>query len=202
MQRAKLWNKIIFAALFCAALASFFGCSQQKRYDVLTFFFDGVPNPGGVKGGPAPVAYVHKPYAENKCGSCHASDDIDMSISRAVDIAEIPPTVCLKCHQGVTTEYPVMHGPVVSVQCLLCHAPHDSTLPYLLTGTSPRLCGQCHTPENMVPVRPEHNDAKADCLSCHFGHGGPSHGLLRPKQPVAGAAGVSPMHVAEGRAGL
>ena len=126
---------------------------------------------------------------------------MDMSISQAVNISDISSSVCIKCHEKVLTAYPVMHGPVVSGECLMCHAPHDSTVAHLLKGAAPRVCTQCHTPENMVPVRPEHKDEKADCLTCHFGHGGPSRGLIRPKGPVAGAAtqpAVSPVQVAEG----
>src|SRR5437868_12147121 len=76
---------LIAAALLCL-LALFVGCSTEKRYKVLSFFFDGVPNPhapaASAQGeldsqqpGAAvrPIAYIHKPYGENKCNECHGT---------------------------------------------------------------------------------------------------------------------------------
>src|SRR3954463_6769787 len=73
------------ASLLCL-LALFAGCSTEKRYKVLSFFFDGVPNPNAPAAGTGdefaaeradgavrPVAYVHKPYAQNKCNECHGN---------------------------------------------------------------------------------------------------------------------------------
>ena len=53
MQRARLYYRVVLAAILCIALGSFWGCSPQKRYQVLSFFFDGVPAPGGARGGSA-----------------------------------------------------------------------------------------------------------------------------------------------------
>jgi predicted CXXCH cytochrome family protein len=180
MHRARLCNLAIFAAILCIALGSFLGCSQQKRYELLTFFFDGVPAPAGVDtGGAQLVSHLHKPYADGQCASCHGTDDMEMSIGRAVTIAEISSNVCLKCHEKVRASYPVMHGPVAAAECLICHAPHESPVAHVLRAPAPTLCAQCHTPENMQSDRPEHKDMSADCLGCHSGHGGATHGLLR-----------------------
>lgn len=184
MQRA-LSCLVVFAAILCIAIGGILGCSPQKRYEVLTFFFDGVPVPGGAQGVGANaqlVNYLHKPYAEGKCGSCHASDDVEMSITEPTRIGEMTSSICLKCHDKIPGEYPVMHGPVATAECMMCHSPHESGVPHLLKATAPRICIQCHTPELMTPRRSEHQDEKADCLKCHSGHGGPRHGLLRPLQ--------------------
>ena len=54
------------------------GCADpQKRYEVLSFFFDGVPDPTAPKkqssrlGGSGRRTVVHKPFADNLCNSCH-----------------------------------------------------------------------------------------------------------------------------------
>ena len=47
MQRA-LSGSILFTATLCIALGTFLGCSPEKKYKVLSFFFDGVPMPAGV----------------------------------------------------------------------------------------------------------------------------------------------------------
>src|SRR5689334_20334989 len=72
--------------LSCLAIACFWaGCTAQKKYQVLSFFFDGVPDPNaprGASGGRGPgeangtfqplVASTHKPFVEEKCDACHA----------------------------------------------------------------------------------------------------------------------------------
>ena len=180
MQRA-LSGSILFTATLCIALGTFLGCSPEKKYKVLSFFFDGVPMPAGVAGGPAAklVMHQHRPYADGTCGKCHPNDNVELSVTEASNIAEINASVCLRCHENKQTEYAVMHGPVAVGQCLLCHNPHESPIAGLLRAPAVKLCGQCHTPEMMVAGRAEHKDANADCLSCHVGHGGPKHGLLR-----------------------
>jgi predicted CXXCH cytochrome family protein len=201
---------IVFAAILSIAMVGVLGCSPQKHYQTLSFFFDGVPAPdaGGTHRTGAegqPIRYLHKPYADGKCGGCHASDNMEMSISRPVTMTPITSSVCLKCHGKMPSQYPVMHGPVAAAVCLMCHSPHESPVPHLLLSSAPRLCVQCHAPEMMVPARPEHKDEKADCLGCHFGHGGPAHGLLRPKAPAATQPAalpvMPPISVATGETG-
>lgn len=186
MRRARLLFQVVVPAILCIALGSFLGCSPETRYKTLSFFFDGVPVPKGVEGDADAKGKVcqHKPYLENKCGACHPRDTVEMDISRPMDIGDLSSNLCLRCHDKVRAQYAVMHGPVASTECLLCHVPHESTIAHLLRTEAPRLCVQCHVPEVMVPLRPEHQDPKADCLSCHVGHGGPKHGLLREKRPA------------------
>lgn len=182
MQRERLSYLGAFAAVLCIGVGAFLGCSPQKRYEVLTFFFDGVPTPGGMdvrdESG-ALVTHLHEPYAAGKCGECHGSDDLEMSIARPVNISDIPSTVCLKCHQQVPDEYRLMHGPVAAAECSFCHSAHESSIPHLLKGRAPSICAQCHSAETMTADRPEHKDLAADCLTCHVGHGSHSRGLLR-----------------------
>lgn len=209
MLKSRLWHTIAFAAIFCIALGTFLGCSQDRRYKVLSFFFDGVPAPGDARGGAHAgerTVYQHKPYADGKCGLCHGTDDIDMSIARPTNITQISSALCLRCHEKVRAEHVIMHGPVTATECLMCHNPHESGVAHLLKAPAPPICTQCHAPEMMLPLRPEHADQKADCLNCHFGHGGPAHGLLRPISPAstqpANAQVEPPQSVAEGRASL
>ena len=99
-----------------------FGCSVEKHYDLLSFFFDGVPNPNALPvtataGDPismrqSPTYVAHTPYVERQCDSCHRS---------RFDTSRVGAEVCLPCHEGVETEYRVMHGPVALGACLWCH---------------------------------------------------------------------------------
>ncbi|MGD0388924.1 MAG: cytochrome c3 family protein [Tepidisphaeraceae bacterium] len=168
------------------------GCSVRKNYKTLSFFFDGVPDPNapvkaslaplsaaaGPNGEPAPVKmYRHKPYAEGKCGECHAADKKHLVTVKA--------ELCVKCHAPAVNQYPVMHAPVAIGQCLWCHEPHESDSPRLLKTTAPTLCMQCHDPELLpADVKPHQMADQANCLACHVGHGGAKASLLLVDNPT------------------
>ena len=162
------------------------GCgTPQQRYHVLSFFFDGVPDPSAPKamsGGKVrsqlsgATIFVHRPYAENKCEECHAnSQDIFAGLKIRKD-------VCLKCHPLTATRYEKMHGPVASGQCLICHAAHQSSEEHLLKEGSPQICTQCHELGTLSAVTKEHTDAKSLCMKCHSGHGGNERYFLKAMQ--------------------
>ncbi len=177
--------------VLCAAVivSAVHGCSVEKNYALLSFFFDGVPNPNAMpvlaaSGDPAamrasPTYTVHPPYLENRCVECHG---------RAFSTSGVDSGVCLKCHEGVRDAYAYMHGPVAFGACLMCHVPHESAYPALLKSEPIEVCGQCHGPGMLDSERvPEHADGSASCLDCHFGHGGGARYMLR-ETPVAGGA--------------
>ena len=156
------------------------GCADpQKRYQVLSIFFDGVPDPSAPQKRAAKASsdgrrtVVHKPFADNLCNSCHQnSTDI---FARA----QVPQDVCLNCHGNVATQYAVMHGPVVNNACQMCHSPHSSGVPHLLKQPAPAVCTQCHEPDAMQTMhRRLPFDPKQGCIDCHSGHGGSDHKLL------------------------
>jgi predicted CXXCH cytochrome family protein len=169
------------------------GCSSDARYRTLSFFFDGVPDPHAPAGSAAargekdefapnaPIVkvYVHKPYADgladsSKCSVCHVGSSGGFENFTAVSA-----NVCLNCHKNKLTQYPVMHGPVVAVECTICHAAHESTIPGMLNYEAPKVCVQCHDRDLLGPKPPEHLLPDSKCLSCHVGHGGPKHKMLR-----------------------
>ena len=163
------------------------GCADpQKRYEVLSLFFDGVPDPNAPQKQAAKASstgrrtVVHKPFADNLCNSCHQnSTDI---FARA----QVPQDVCLNCHGNVPTQHAVMHGPVVNNACQMCHSPHSSAVPHLLKQPAPAVCTQCHEPDAMQAMHLRMPfDPKQSCIECHSGHGGADHKLLlATTQPV------------------
>ncbi|CAN5464541.1 hypothetical protein BH10PLA1_BH10PLA1_03230 [soil metagenome] len=177
------------AACVIGLMTVWIGCTAQRRYRVLSVFFDGVPDPNApklVRGGRGVngngdivvlVSHIHKPYADGNCEACHTGGTD--SVFRVSSGLAIDSSVCLKCHEKVLREFPVMHGPVTAVECLRCHTPHESNSDHLLATASPRVCVQCHTPELLGLKPAAHRDKTADCLTCHFAHGGPQHRLLR-----------------------
>src|SRR6185436_13604056 len=79
----------LVAVIYCAWVAILSGCKvTDQNYEALSFFFDGVPDPnappvpentgelGSITGGGGgkTVAFIHKPYAENKCDACHTGN--------------------------------------------------------------------------------------------------------------------------------
>jgi predicted CXXCH cytochrome family protein len=168
-----------WAAAGLFALAVFVGCSAKKNYKTLSFFFDGVPDPNAPQGFSSrrgsnlkPV-FIHKPYAEEKCDSCHLNtDDI---FARA----KVRENVCMECHAAVMTKFAVMHGPVGAGACLQCHSPHSSSVEHLLKVPAPGLCTRCHEPADLSTKVAQHTQPKIDCLSCHSGHGGNDRRFLK-----------------------
>ena len=187
------WRGPVLGAIAAVALIVAAGCAdQQRRYEVLSFFFDGVPDPTAPQkqsmkvssGGRRTV--VHKPYADNLCNSCH------LNTSDIFARAQVRQDVCLDCHSNVPTQYPVMHGPVVNNACQMCHSPHSSAVPHLLRQPAPAVCTQCHEPaavqlmHEQVPF-----DAKQSCIDCHSGHGGTDHKLLLSSPKATPAASTT-----------
>jgi predicted CXXCH cytochrome family protein len=195
LQIAWRWRKLLAVTSWLVLIIAWSGCSVKKNYEVLSFFFDGVPDPnapapgaagqksvGGVQlQSPTSVVSRHKPFVEQDCKSCHSGGG-DLAVNALTN------TPCMACHKETPTQHAVMHGPVASGACLWCHAPHEAALPRLLRARSPDLCVQCHERPLLTARVPQHADEKEDCMSCHVGHGGPNRHLLR--DDAARAAGL------------
>lgn len=84
-----------------ALVALWTGCSLEKNYQLLSFFFDGVPDPRLVATGSNAVRiaketggvyYIHEPYAQQQCNQCHGG------AFTGEMRADVDPRACLKCH--------------------------------------------------------------------------------------------------------
>jgi predicted CXXCH cytochrome family protein len=180
---AAAWLICILAAA-AATIVAQWGCSIDKHYKTLSFFFDGVPDPnapGRVSGGGAastdiqqsPTYSAHKPWKEERCEECHA---------RALKLGGRDSDVCLKCHAEKTTQHEFMHGPVAVGDCLWCHNPHNSAYAHLLKAPARQTCTQCHATSLLDSTRvPEHAQERS-CLDCHDGHGGNARFFLLPSR--------------------
>jgi len=152
---------------------------------LLTFFFDGVPDTDsttmlvteeessavdstGLEGEvlpSKPALWVHYPYAERECASCH--DELSLG-----SMTEPEPGLCYMCHEDLSTTYNYLHGPVAGGYCTSCHNPHSSENVKLLRITGDDLCFHCHREESV-----RRNEMHLDldgmvCTDCHNPHGG------------------------------
>ncbi len=166
------------------------GCNVQKNYDLLSFFFDGVPDPNatdaptGLAIRQSPTYSEHKPFAEESCLKCHPNPS-------EMQLTKNDSSICLQCHDDIVNQYPMMHGAVTGMACLWCHNPHLSPLPHLLRDNAPKLCLQCHELGVMQSPIPQHEDLQQDCLKCHNAHGGSDPAFLRD-QTLEEQTGSSP----------
>ena len=167
------------------------GCSVEKHYELLSFFFDGVPEPpppgtqrlaqgaGGSRLVAARTVSAHTAYLDRRCADCHGDQgNFGFTTSGFSDLGE---DACLRCHEQEAEPPAFLHGPVALGACLVCHDAHASSYPVLLVKPSPALCLECHEPELQgAPSTPDHEDLSRDCLECHYGHGSEQRYLLRP----------------------
>lgn len=150
------------------------GCAPGTRYQVLSFFFDGVPPPEGMgttaatsASGKAPlrppkaVISKHAPYAKKQCNGCHTPMTNTL-------IATVP-ELCFGCHKMGEKQKRYVHAPSLAGFCRLCHDPHLSRHPYLLLAEPREMCFYCHNPED-VAKNPAHADDQAPCTQCHNPH--------------------------------
>ncbi|MDF1548427.1 MAG: cytochrome c3 family protein [Bacteroidales bacterium] len=173
----------------------FVSCTTQKKYEVLSFFFDGVPNPQtadidlvadslSVKdsttllaksnGVAKPGFQIHSPYGKKECVSCHDQKSIGKTI-------DSQPQLCYKCHTDYKESSRVVHGPVGGGYCSNCHDPHKSQLEKLLKQPAEQLCLHCHDSTTIYTSKFHINSDKNTCIECHNPHGGenrfmPQHG--------------------------
>lgn len=175
----------VFAGALLAGSVLTAACSQQRRYELLSFFFDGVPEPGWTphegyapparqlpadtaaattRRPPRIVIHAHPPYRENRCGRCH-----NRETGQLVKTPE--DGLCMMCHAGLTRDARYVHGPVAVNACLFCHHHHGTPYRKVLREPPPALCLQCHDRDDLTSG--DHHDSIKDraCTECHDPHG-------------------------------
>jgi predicted CXXCH cytochrome family protein len=166
-------------------------CSVQDHYRVLTFFFDGVPNPNVskqsdntkiLKKDPDSTKviaeagrqdfFLHPPYLEKECDKCHNQE-------RMGSLKQSMPGLCTQCHTDLDMQYDFMHGPVDAGYCTQCHNPHKAKEKKLLIRTGKELCLYCHDAEGLYQSPFHDESSETNCIICHNPHGSDNHSLLK-----------------------
>ncbi len=195
-----MWNrwlrgKTVIGIVFVVGATA---CAPSLRHGVLTFFFDGVPEPGaepevgyparpGRALGPSEddlpaepevrrVVYSHPPYRENRCGSCHNKEDGQVHRSPEEGL-------CLTCHAELVRTPKFLHGPVAANACAFCHHHHASTYPKLLLDDPLTICFGCHEEDDLTTGAHHANRDTQPCLLCHDPHGGGERFFLKSGRP-------------------
>ena len=183
---------LVFGLAIPVLLSPLGGCAHGSGYRVARFLFDGVPVPpeqregqgpeeeGSRLPGPPPEparpqgqgvqpSFAHAPFARGDCASCH-----DAQASHR--LVQDSPGLCTRCHSGVLTGKKVVHVPA-EADCLICHVPHRSAVPKLLSGPVQEVCLACHDRGELEKVHGE----ILDCTSCHNPHESDDASLLEFK---------------------
>jgi len=196
--RAAARLSLVFALPAFVIMASVAACSSRAKHRVLTFFFDGVPDPSAASSAPAaggtgadytatdaaqpsavPVYekyFVHAPYRDNHCRKCH--DGESGQLIRRVDEG-----LCLTCHGKLVSEVRYVHGPVAVNQCDFCHHHHAAKHPALLLRSAGDTCRECHDVEDLTAGAHHSGIAAQSCVLCHDPHGGGDRFFLKRSTP-------------------
>lgn len=187
------WGRVIFVGVATVVLlAVYVGCSPEKDYETLSFFFDGVPMPQwmldqiekeqqaaavaqGLPEKPKPVTYFyHRPYADRSCFGCHDRTGGFSAPTGGKDL-------CVTCHDSYFKLEPDdwAHGPAYLGECRRCHEPHKSEFAGLLTVKQPDLCYTCHD-KSFIQNDSMHSHLPQDvqCSACHDPHAAGNRLLL------------------------
>jgi predicted CXXCH cytochrome family protein len=183
----KTGSKIILVFLLLALIS----CAAEKRYKILTIFFDGVPRPGERKvqeksetkpqdksgrqeGQPQKdvirIISRHPDFAEKACDNCHDQSASNFLRTQTDDL-------CFTCHDQSDFQGAFVHGPVAVRECLTCHLPHESQYSKLLKKNDEELCLYCHLGED-IAQNPAHSTG-SQCTECHYAHAAANRFLLK-----------------------
>lgn len=158
----------------CVGLLLTVGCNEQRRYEVLSFFFDGVPHPTGE--GEEDIEYVRGPWGIR----LRADDPRVPELRERFARRELSDTADAGPDGGPVVEF--LHAPYEDRVCNGCHAVADS---FTIPATDVETCRDCHAQH----VQYERTDwvhgpvASGQCMTCHEPHKSPYRGLLVNRQP-------------------
>lgn len=188
MNRTKIYILIIFTGMVLTGIV-LSSCSPKMKYDTLSIFFDGVPNPDEKKVTKADSVhadsskivvaenstktnFIHPPYEDHNCSGCHNDRESNKVILKQ-------PELCYQCHEDFSGKYKIVHGPAASGYCTECHNPHTSVNPSLLTDNSQRLCLKCHVKSDIEKNEIHNGIGSTVCWDCHSPHGGSDRTLMK-----------------------
>lgn len=188
MKRVYIYD-LIFIVLTVIIITA---CGSTTKYQVLSTFFDGVPDPNEkqkeltdtikttqmlsnqkpkLSTAKKPEFIYHPPYQNRMCSACH-------NIQLGNALAKPIPELCYNCHENLTGKNPALHGPVAMGECSVCHSPHLSKNKFLLVRKGRDLCLHCHEATYVFENKNHFATEEYACLDCHDPHSGMDRFLL------------------------
>ena len=167
--------------MVCLGLLLAGGCTPQTKREWLTTFFDGVPpeHPAAAAGTASQAAadpraaamklppetprFLHVPYARRQCDGCHESVFSNKLRAGANEL-------CFTCHKTLLGEARFRHAPAETGECMICHAPHESTERFLLVRKGQEICLDCHEMSDKFSAAAHAQIAGKVCTQCHDPH--------------------------------
>lgn len=156
------------------AVMATLGCNEQRRYEVLSFFFDGVPQPGG-------TSADQQEYIEGPWGIRLRADDPRAEELRARFAArELSGGAAAGRDEQPTVEF--LHTPYEDRLCNGCHVVAES---FAIPTSDIETCRDCHAQHvKFEPTDWVHGPvASGQCMTCHEPHKSRYRGLLVNRQP-------------------
>ncbi len=165
-------------------------CSPATKHRVLTYFFDGVPDPnevpqigyassgvamaGTTSDGKRKVVpqYAHEPYRKGECGGCHDAQTGQTYMPKNEGL-------CGRCHAGFTRKYAFVHGPAAVEHCAFCHHHHASSHEFMLHKGPTETCLRCHSRDDLSGEAYHATIDEDVCTKCHNPHGGDDRFFLK-----------------------
>jgi len=194
-------KRIIFITItsVLVLLPMLIGCDAETKYKILTFFFEGVPDPNAVDVNSVgrvilnphaektrTVVVTNKPVDKQrrstrhkpakKCNNCHEGK---IGLGRRTTIEPVP-VLCYSCHTNYHEMPGYMHGPVIVGDCTFCHDAHQSKYVYLQKDREPDLCYRCHMKNDIGSITGHEDKLEAICTDCHDPHISLEKKLLKP----------------------
>jgi DmsE family decaheme c-type cytochrome len=112
-----------------------------------------------------------------QCASCHSVHD---AVGEKLLTRPTLNETCYQCHAEKRGPFLWEHAPA-SENCALCHAPHGSSQPGMLTQRGPFLCQSCHSQAGHPSIAFTPNTPAANflvgqnCMNCHSQVHGSNH---------------------------
>jgi predicted CXXCH cytochrome family protein len=127
--------------------------------------------------------FVHPPFAEHSCDTCHATPKDGKVVLTTADSREL----CVTCHsdQAEQIEKAKVQHPGAQGECITCHSPHAGKTPGFIRPDPVNACLACHAEQAEEHQKKYlHQPAFVQgCATCHTPHGGDNAHLLRADTP-------------------
>lgn len=153
----------------------------------------GCHNPHGSDNKKILQTFLHNPFEEGKCKTCHVSGSKKLNDNSTA--------LCLKCHEKTLETFTKPKNHLFAGKggnfCLNCHSAHGGSKKSMLKDRDHAVCYSCHMDSKHIAneSRFVHPEIK-NCTKCHVAHGGEDTFML--KDGGTGTCSTTECHASQG----